>query len=81
MKKNSQKHGYVSTLMHENNPKEPEKERAMDLANNRKSQIDYLKLGKDKINDQVILNKFKDNLKNKNLIIIKPNYAETGGLP
>ncbi len=65
---------------HENNLKEPQAERAMDLANNRQSQIDYLKLKNSKLTEEIILEKFKENIKNGKFIIIDPNYLK-GGLP
>lgn len=64
---------------HENNPKEPADEKAMDLANNRLGLIDFQK--NKKITDIEIINSFKQNLKNKSLVILKPRYPTTGGLP
>lgn len=66
---------------HENNQFESKNEKSMDLANNRLGQIDYEK-NKDKdLNNKFITELFKENLKNNKLIILKPKYQKTGGLP
>lgn len=55
---------------HENNDKEPQNERAMDLANNRQGQI-AAQSAKNSAADDDILENFKENIRKKNLIIIK----------
>jgi hypothetical protein len=58
---------------HENNPKEPLEEKAMDLANNRAGIFASEALIKDnKFDDNALLNEFKRQLKNNSLIVIKP---------
>lgn len=68
---------------HENNPKEPQSERAMDLANNRLGLLSYQKMidKKNEITEASILVEFKDNLKKDNFIINAPRYKQKGGLP
>ena len=64
---------------HEQDPKQPDKEKAMDLANNRQGQIVAQSLiEKDNLNEESILNSFKENLKQGRLIIIR---KPKGGLP
>lgn len=67
---------------HENNPQEPEEEKAMDLANNRKGLLTFNSLKKNKkISTDDVLSAFKNQLRNGQLIILKKKYQETGGLP
>lgn len=57
---------------HEQDPKQPEQEKSMDLANNRLGQIVAQKLIKQKtFNEDNILNEFKENLKQGRLIILR----------
>ncbi len=66
---------------HENNPREPKNERAMDLANNRLGLLNYQK-SKDKFfSDEEIKKSFIEQIKNNKLVILKPNYKNSGGLP
>ena len=64
---------------HENNPKQDIKEKAMDLHNNELGLKDFKK-DQNSTPDKLV-DLFKQNLKNKNLKIIKPKYSNTGGLP
>ena len=66
---------------HENNQLEPKNERSMDLANNRLGQIDYEKSKDKDLNNKFITELFKENLKNNKLVILKPKFQKTGGLP
>ena len=66
---------------HENNPLEPADERAMDLANNRKALLDFAQQKDKNLSDEKILNLFKENLKKKKLVILRPRFSGTGGLP
>ena len=64
---------------HEQDPKQPEKEKAMDLANNRQGQIvaqDLIK--KNLFNEENVLNAFKEDLKQGRLIVLR---KVKGGLP
>ena len=66
---------------HENNPREPIEEQAMDLANSRLGLLNFQK-NKDKFKtDEEIKISFIEQLKGKKFVIIKPSYSETGGLP
>lgn len=64
---------------HENNPMEPEDQKAMDLANNRLGQLSSRKIKS--IDSKEILKEFKTNLKQNRLIILEPMYKKSGGLP
>jgi len=66
---------------HENNPREPKNQQAMDLANNRLGLLDYQKMKSKKITDEEITKSFIEQLKKNSLIILKQNYKSTGGLP
>ncbi len=67
---------------HESKPKEPEEERKMDIFNNTLAINIFKNLGKNKnLSEEEILRSFKDQLKNKKLMIIKPRYKNNGGLP
>lgn len=66
---------------HENNPREPKEQQAMDLANNRLGLLDFEKSKSKFSNDDEIKNSFIDQLRKNRLIILKPNYKATGGLP
>lgn len=56
---------------HEQDPKEPDNERSMDLANNRLGLICTEKLvNSNKFNDESLIDSFKEQLKLRNLIII-----------
>ncbi|MCB0368052.1 MAG: hypothetical protein KDD45_01105 [Bdellovibrionales bacterium] len=66
---------------HEDNPIEPENEKAMDLANNRLGLLFFSKFKTKNLTDEEILNSFKKQLKENKLIILKPKYKKTGGLP
>ena len=65
---------------HETNPKEPNDERAMDLANNRLGLLNYKKLNEN-LDSTNIKKSFLEELKSKKLIILKPQYSTNGGLP
>lgn len=65
---------------HETNPKEPNDERAMDLANNRLGLLNYKKL-KENLDSERVKKSFLEELKNKKLIILKPQYSTNGGPP
>lgn len=65
---------------HENNPLEPENEKAMDLSNNRLGLLDFSKIESPKTNDKII-KKFKRRLKDKSIVVLKPKYKQNGGLP
>ena len=57
---------------HEQDPKQPESEKAMDLANNRLGLLTAEQLVRDgKFNEENILSTFKENLKNGRLIILR----------
>ena len=56
---------------HEQDPRQPERERAMDLANNRQGQLAIESRGAEK-SDDGILRSFQENLKKGNLIVISP---------
>ncbi len=67
---------------HENNPMEPISEKAMDLANNRLGLAEYQRPIKEgEITVEKILNSFKSNMAKKSIIVIKPKYSKSGGLP
>lgn len=55
---------------HEDDDKEPQNERAMDLANNRQGQVAAQSFKGDGSDDQ-ILESFKENIQKKNLVIIR----------
>ena len=64
---------------HENNSKQDSKDKEMDNHNNEVSIKEFEK--KNKTDSKTAIDKFKENLKNKKLKIIKPRYSESGGLP
>lgn len=66
---------------HEKNPKEPQNQQAMDLANNRLGLLNYQKNKNGFETDYDIKNSFLDQLKKNKFIIIKPNYPNSGGTP
>ena len=66
---------------HENNHLEQKDEKSIDLANNRLGQIDYEKSKDKDLNTKFLIELFKENLKNNKLIILKPKFQKTGGLP
>jgi len=66
---------------HENNPREPKDQQAMDLANNRLGLLDYQKSKGKFSSDEEIKKSFIEQIKNNKLIILKPNYSSSGGLP
>lgn len=66
---------------HENNPFEPEDEKAMDLANNRLALVDFLKNKSKKYDDKSILDSFLSNLKKKKIIVISPRVEMLKGKP
>lgn len=66
---------------HENNPREPKQQQAMDLANNRLGLLDFQKLNVDLSSNNQIKNSFIKQLKSDKLIVLKPRYKATGGLP
>ena len=60
---------------HEQDPKQPEIEKSMDVANNRLGQLSAELLIKNtKFNDSQVLESFEENLKKNRLIIISPRY-------
>jgi hypothetical protein len=66
---------------HETVPLEPERERAMDLANNRLGLLNAAQLTKEKkFSETELMNTFEDALKRKALIILKPRIAPTRGV-
>lgn len=66
---------------HENNPREPKNQQAMDLANNRLGLLDYQKMKSKQLTDDEIKKSFIEQLKKNSLIILKQNYKSTGGIP
>lgn len=57
---------------HEQDPKQPQQEKSMDLANNRLGQLSAEQLIKDKkFNSQSVIKSFEDNLKHGRLIVLK----------
>ena len=67
---------------HENNPKEPADERAMDLSNNRLGLIAFQKADKNKKwSDEEIIELFNSNLKENKFVILKPSKKFIGGSP
>lgn len=67
---------------HENNPKEPADERAMDLSNNRLDLIAFQKADKNKKwSDEEIIELFNSNLKENKFVILKPSKKSIGGSP
>ena len=65
---------------HENNPKQNQKEKDMDVANNEIS-LNNHKNNYKKISPEQALENFKKDLKGKKIKILKPRYSENGGLP
>ena len=59
---------------HEQQPRQPESEKAMDLANNRAGVL--AANANPNIQDDIILTKFRENLKKGNLIVLKPKYKD-----
>ena len=66
---------------HENNPLEPEDEKAMDVANNRIALIDFSKYDSNVFDEKFILTLFKENLEKKKLIVLKPRFSNSKGVP
>lgn len=66
---------------HENNPREPKDQQAMDLANNRLGLLNYQKHKEKFSSDEEVKKSFFEQMKNSKLIILKPNYKASGGLP
>lgn len=67
---------------HENNPNQPIEEKSMDLANNRLGLLTYNNLKtKDSISEKSFIEEFRKSMRENKLIIIKPRYQKTGGLP
>ncbi len=66
---------------HENNPKQAPKEKEMDTHNNEVSIRDSVLNKSKNITPEQALEKFKENIKNKKLKVVKPKYSDTGGLP
>lgn len=76
-----EKHAETVLNGHENNPKEPKEQQAMDLANNRLGLFNFQKNKENFKSDEDIKKSFIDQLKKNKFIVIKPNYSDTGGLP
>lgn len=75
------KNAEVVLNAHENNPREPKQQQAMDLANNRLGLLDFQKLHVDLSSNNQIKNSFIKQLKSDKLIVLKPRYKANGGLP
>ncbi len=66
---------------HENHAREQKDQQAMDLANNRLGLLNYQKFKhKLKTNEEIKMS-FLEELKSGKLVILKPNYKNSGGLP
>lgn len=66
---------------HENNPREPKNQQAMDLANNRLGLLNYQRSKGKFSSDEEIKKSFIEQIKNNRLVILEPNYKTSGGLP
>lgn len=66
---------------HENNPKEPKNQQAMDLANNRLGLLTYQKNKELFKSNEELKKSFIEQIKNNKLIVLDPNYSKSGGLP
>ena len=67
---------------HENNPKEPAEERAVDLSNNRLGLISFQKSDKNKSwTDEEIINLFNTDLRENKFVILKPSGKSKRGSP
>ena len=62
---------------HEQDLRQPENERAMDLANNRQGQL-TAQPGSGAVDEQIVLKRFEENLKKGNLVVLKPSKGNSG---